>query len=85
MPLFFAAMAGFELHRFQPKTFLENDNIVVVLIDVDLTVRSTGKRITEEDEIHIWHFDAEGQVIKYGHKVDTHQHWMACGNEVVSA
>ena len=79
VPGFFASMAGFELHRFEPKVFLENENIVVVLIDVDLTVKSTGKRIAEEDEVHIWHFDPQGQVIKYGHKMDTHRHWLACG------
>ena len=79
VPAFFAAHAEFELHRFQPKTFLESGNIVVVLIDVDLTVKATGRRITEEDEVHIWYFDARGRVIRFGHKVDTHQHWIARG------
>jgi ketosteroid isomerase-like protein len=82
VPLFFAAHAGFDLHRFEPKTFLESGNIVVVLIDVDLTVKSTGRRITEEDEVHIWYFDSQGRVIRFGHKVDTHQHWTACGKDV---
>ena len=85
VPLFFAAHAGFELHRFEPKTFLESGNIVVVLIDVDLTVKSTGRRVTEEDEVHIWYFDLQGRVTRFGHKVDTHQHWIACGNEVADA
>src|ERR1051325_5026289 len=68
VPGFFASMSGFELHRFQPKVFLGNDNVVVVLIDVDLTVKATGKRIIEEDEVHIWHFDPQGRVTKFGHK-----------------
>ena len=85
VPQFFASMAGFELHRFQPKTFLEHGNIVVVLIDVDLTVKATGRRLVEEDEIHIWHFDALGRVTRFGHKVDTHQHWLACGLELADA
>ena len=79
VPQFFASMAGFELHRFQPKTFLHSDNIVVVLIDVDLTVKATGRRLVEEDEVHIWYFDAQGRVARFGHKVDTHQHWLTCG------
>ena len=81
VPGFFASMAGFELHRFEPKTFLENDNIVVVLIDVDLTVKATGKRIAEEDEVHIWYFGPLGEVTKFAHKVDTHRHWIACGGQ----
>ena len=79
VPQFFASHAEFELHRFQPKTFLASGNIVVVLIDVDLTVKSTGKRIVEEDEVHIWYFNVQGLVSRFGHKVDTHQHWIACG------
>jgi uncharacterized protein len=82
---FFAAMAAFELHRFEPKVFLESGNIVVVLIDVDLTVKATGKRITEEDEVHIWYFDPEGRATRFGHKVDTHQHWIACGGQEAAA
>jgi uncharacterized protein len=80
---FFEAMAGFELHRFQPKTFLANELVVVVLIDVELTVKATGTRIVEEDEVHIWYFDSHGRVTRFGHKVDTHQHWLACGAPVV--
>ena len=81
VPLFFAAHAGFDLHRFEPKTFLESGNVVVVLIDVDLTVKATGRRVTEEDEVHIWYFDGDGRVSRFGHKVDTHQHWIACGHD----
>ena len=82
VPLFFASHAAFDLHRFEPKTFLESGNIVVVLIDVDLTVKSTGRRVTEEDEVHVWYFDSRGRVSRFGHKVDTHQHWIACGREL---
>ena len=79
VPQFFASMVGFELHQFQPKAFLEHGNVVVVLIDVDLTVTATGRRLREEDEIHVWYFDSTGRVSRFGHKVDTHQHWIACG------
>lgn len=77
VPAFFASMGAFELHRFQPKTFLESGDVVVVLIDVDLTVKATGERIIEVDEVHIWRFDAEGRIAGFTHKVDTHRHWMA--------
>ena len=84
VPQFFASHSAFELHRFQPKVFLENGSVVVVLIDVELTVKSTGRRIVEQDEIHIWHFDTQGRITKFGHKVDTHQHWIACGGRVAA-
>ena len=63
---------AFDLQQFQPKTFL--GNVVVVLIDVAFIVKATGRSVIEEDEIHIWHFDSEGRVIRFCHKVDTHQH-----------
>jgi uncharacterized protein len=83
VPGFFASMSGFDLHRFAPRTFLESGNVVVALIDVELTVKATGRRIVEQDEVHIWYFGEDGRIIRFGHKVDTHQHWLACGGQVV--
>jgi uncharacterized protein len=77
VPGFFESMNEFELHKFEPKMFLESGNVVVVLIDVELTVKKTGIRVIEEDEIHLWHFDSEGKISRFAHKVDTHQHWAA--------
>jgi ketosteroid isomerase-like protein len=71
---FFQSLAALEFHRFEPKTFLESGSVVVVLIDLEATVKATGQRIVEEDEAHIWHFDARGQVCRFRHRVDTHQH-----------
>ncbi|MDQ4122947.1 MAG: nuclear transport factor 2 family protein [Acidobacteriota bacterium] len=79
---FFEAMAHFELNKFEPKTFLENGNIVVVLIDLELTVKATGIGVVEE-EVHIWHFNPAGKVSRFVHKVDTHQHWAAYKGEVL--
>ena len=79
---FFEALGGLEFHKFQPKTFFEGAGVVVALIDVELVVKATGRRIVEEDEVHLWHFNEEGQVSKFGHKLDTHQHWVAWRREV---
>ena len=79
---FFSALSALEIHSFQPKTFLESGNIVVVLIDVEATVKATGRKIVEEDEVHIWHFDPEGQVSRFRHRADTYQHLVAHTNEV---
>jgi len=63
---FFAtAGAALEIHRLEHKTFLESGNIVVVLFDLEMTVKATGKRIVEEDEVNIWHFDSQGKVSRF--------------------
>ena len=76
---FFASHSEMQMHVFSPKAFLETEGIVVVLIDVDFTVKATGKRVTEEDEIHVWRFDAEGKIVRFRHGVDTHLHQLAYG------
>lgn len=55
----------------------ESGNTVVGLNDVTFTVKATGKRVDEVDEVHIWHFDANGKVVRFCHKTDTLQHWLA--------
>jgi len=74
---FFESMSAFELRKFQPKTFFENGNTVVALIDVDLVVKATNQSIHEEDEVHIWQFNDQGKITRFTHKVDSHQHWKA--------
>ena len=74
---FFASLSGMDLHRFEPKEFLEGERVVVVLLDVEFTVKATGKRVAEEDEIHVWRFDSSGQIIRFRHGVDTHLHQLA--------
>src|SRR5687767_15277697 len=53
VPKFFESLNAFELQKFQPKTFLENGNVVVALIDVAFIVKATGRPVIEEDEVHI--------------------------------
>jgi uncharacterized protein len=74
---FFQALADIQMHRFVPKEFLEGERVVVVLLDVEFTVKQTGKRVVEEDEIHVWRFDAEGLVSRFKHGVDSHKHQLA--------
>lgn len=74
---FFQAMADMEIQKFEPKTFLADGNVVAVLIDLEATVRSTKRRIVEEDEVHLWYFDANGKVSRFRHRADTFQHWAA--------
>jgi ketosteroid isomerase-like protein len=74
---FLESLGALEFHKFVPKVFLETPGLVVVLIDLEVTVKATGKRIVEEDEGHIWHFDRAGKVVRFRHLVDSYQHAMA--------
>lgn len=71
---FFESLRELEFHTFTPKRFLEGPGLVVVLVDIAVTVTATGQRIVEEDEVHLWHFDPAGRVVRFRHCVDTHQH-----------
>ncbi|NUO84195.1 nuclear transport factor 2 family protein [candidate division KSB1 bacterium] len=75
---FFASLAAVEFHSFVPKAILEGENLVVALTDLTLTVKKTGKKIVEEDEAHIWRFNAAGKVVRFRHCADTNQQVQAC-------
>ena len=60
----------FELNSFRPLAFLEGENRVAVIISVDFTVRSTGKRV-EDEEIHLWTFGSDGKIAEHRHFLDT--------------
>ncbi|MEW6323061.1 MAG: nuclear transport factor 2 family protein [Acidobacteriota bacterium] len=74
---FFQALAAIEISAFAVKGLFAAGNTVIGLIDIQFTVKATGKKVVEEDEVHIWHFDAAGKVARFRHRVDTHQHQTA--------
>ena len=74
---FFESLGALDFHTFAPKTLLESDGVVVALVDVDFTVKATGKRITEEDEIHVWRFNADGKVARFKEGLDSLAHQLA--------
>jgi len=76
---FLQSLAAMEVHSFVPKVLTEGDNTVIVaLVDVEFTVKATGKYVKEEDEVHIWRFNREGKVARFRHRVDTLQQAFAC-------
>lgn len=75
---FFASLAGMDIHRFGVNSILAGDNVTVALVNIEFTVKATGKRVVEEDEVHIWHFDKQGKVARFRHRVDTLAHHLAC-------
>lgn len=78
---FFDTLHHLEFHRFEPKQILESGTVAVALIDLEVTVKATGRRIVEEDEAHVWHFDGQGKVRRFRHRVDTHLHVTAWRGE----
>lgn len=74
---FFASTAAVDFTKFAPTEFLANDNVVIALIDVEFTVKATGRTVSQLDEAHIWRFNSEGLVVNFRHRVDTQAHHQA--------
>jgi ketosteroid isomerase-like protein len=74
---FFASLAALDFHVFRPKEMLADGPVVVALVDVEFTVKETGRRVAEEEEIHVWRFDEAGLVARFRHGVDSHRHHLA--------
>jgi len=71
---FFQAIAdNLEFHGFEPRNILEGANQVAATIAIDATVTPTGERFQDE-EIHLWTFDAAGKIVGLRHYVDTAKH-----------
>jgi ketosteroid isomerase-like protein len=75
---FFQAVGSeLAISKFTVNRLLAADQLVVALVDLEGTVKKTGRAIHEVDEVHLWHFDERGRVARFRHCVDTHQHWLA--------
>jgi ketosteroid isomerase-like protein len=66
-----------EIHGFGVNALAEGPNLVVSLFHIEATIKKTGKRIVEQDEAHIWHFNDAGKVVRFRHCADTYQQAMA--------
>ena len=73
MPRFFEALAALEFTQFEPRHFFGHANLVVDVVDIAFTVKATGQRVIEPETVHLWHFNAEGLVSQFRHRVDTWQ------------
>jgi ketosteroid isomerase-like protein len=70
---FFLSLGELDIQKFVPKALLEGNGLVVALVDIEAVVKKTGRKFVEEDEVHLWHFDAAGRVVRFRHRADTHQ------------
>jgi len=77
VPGFFEALAAVDFHVFQPLKVLGDADCAIGLVHLEATVKATGKRVVEPGEIHIFHFNDQGQVQRFRHAADTWQHAMA--------
>ena len=69
---FFAAAAGLEMHDLKVLGFLTNENQVAVEVEIEFTVKATGKRLRDQ-ELHLWTL-AGGKVTRLRHYIDTAKH-----------
>lgn len=76
VPGFFQALGAVDFHRFDVKAVLEGDGIVTAVVDIEFTVRATGRRVVEIDEAHVWRFDGD-RVVRFRHCADTRQQQLA--------
>lgn len=75
---FFGVLGGLEFHRFEVVNLLEGANQVASVVDIDITVKATGRRFAEQ-ELHLWTFGADGAVTAFRHLIDTALHREAAG------
>ena len=66
-----------DLTHLQPGRPLTNENQVAVSVALAGQVKATGKQWSDDQEIHLWTFGSDGQVVAFKHVVDTHAHWLA--------
>jgi hypothetical protein len=66
----------FDIAQFEAQRFFATDHEVVVRCHMRATIRSTGKMLDDNFELHLWRFDDEGKVAGFRHVVDSHQHWL---------
>ena len=67
---FFATLSAVEFHEFQVTNLLAGGDQVAAIVDIDVTVKATGRRI-QDTEIHLMTFDDDGKVVELRHFLDT--------------
>ena len=78
VPGFFGAlMENAVLTTFEPRNFLAGGDEVAVVVRYAMEVKSTGRALPEDTEIHLWTFGADGKIVRFAHVVDRHAQWAA--------
>ncbi|HEX8152215.1 MAG TPA: nuclear transport factor 2 family protein [Thermoanaerobaculia bacterium] len=74
---FFSIVSTMQFHAFDVRNLMAGGNQVAASVFVDVT-SPTGKRIQDE-EIHLWTFDADGKVIGFRYYIDEARQIAAAG------
>jgi ketosteroid isomerase-like protein len=74
---FFENLAALDFHKFDVTSVTDIGGRVLSVVDVEATVKATGERFAEPDEVHIWWFNDAGKVTAFRHRADTHLQWKA--------
>lgn len=61
--------------KFEVECVLAEGDFVVALVNVEATVKTTGKVVRERREAHIWQLNAAGKVVDFQHGADSLQHY----------
>jgi hypothetical protein len=70
---FFETLKCMKFHSFQVRNLLTSGNLVAAEIAVDIELIPSGAALRDE-EIHLWAFDAAGEVVRFRHYMDTAKH-----------
>lgn len=71
LPGFFAAVGdNLDFQLFDPHTFVESGDHVVVLLRLESTIKKNGRPLLN-DSVHAWKVNADGKITSYRHFNDT--------------
>jgi len=76
---FFAVLAGYTFNDFQVGAIIADDQYVVGRVSVDVSLPSGGR--VRDQELHLWTFNAAGQIVGLRHYIDTAKHLAAARGE----
>jgi hypothetical protein len=75
---FFQSLGAMQIHDFKVLDLIGGERQVAAEVVIDFSVPATGRRVLEE-ELHLWTFNEQGQVVRFRHYVDTAKHLWAHG------
>jgi uncharacterized protein len=66
--------AELDVTFFEVSKLLDGGTVVAAMVSIDFTVKRNGNKISERDEVHLWHFGENGRLVKFRHVADTFAH-----------
>jgi ketosteroid isomerase-like protein len=79
---FFQVVSGMNITNFEVKSLMGGPDQVAAELVISADIPATGGHFTDE-EVHLWKFNAAGQVVRMRHYTDTAKHMQAAMVEKV--